>query len=117
MYDPMAVAYHELSSTLNSVAKKRKLKMLGTRNRTFFVIKNIQDSRYLCSFLFHYGARLLFLNICYWKAFLEVFERRKELLQKRNFEKKAVRVRDRELLMKFNVKNWKKCAIQKGSNG
>jgi GT2 family glycosyltransferase len=52
-YDFRAKARHDHSTTLNSVASKKKIDFYSTRNRMLFTWKNISDFRYLFShFLF-----------------------------------------------------------------
>jgi GT2 family glycosyltransferase len=52
LFEPSATVYHETSSTILSLHKKRKIKFIGDRNRTLFLWLNITDIqmiiRYFC---------------------------------------------------------------------
>lgn len=43
IFDPEVTVYHETSSTILSIHKKRKIKFIGDRNRTLFLWLNISD--------------------------------------------------------------------------
>jgi len=43
LFEPSAMVYHEISSTILSLHKKRKIKFIGDRNRTIFLWLNITD--------------------------------------------------------------------------
>jgi GT2 family glycosyltransferase len=43
LFDPSATVYHETSSTILSLHRKRKIKFIGDRNRTLFLWLNISD--------------------------------------------------------------------------
>ena len=56
LLEPSVDVYHETSSTILSLHKKRKIKFIGDRNRTLFVWLNVTDRflilRYFCCFPF-----------------------------------------------------------------
>jgi GT2 family glycosyltransferase len=43
LFEPSVTVYHETSSTILSLHRKRKIKFIGDRNRTLFLWLNITD--------------------------------------------------------------------------
>ncbi len=103
-YEPRCVAHHDHSTTIKSVASKRRLQMISTRNRLLFTWKNIHSPRmYSSHWLFSIG-KLLSLNPTYWSAFLQARKLWPQIAEQREIEKKAARISDEELFRNFQDK-------------
>ena len=50
LLEPSATVYHETSSTILSLHRKRKIKFIGDRNRTMFLWLNITDLPLIASY-------------------------------------------------------------------
>ena len=86
-YDPLSIAYHAESSTINRKKKKNTL-AIATKNKLIFVWKNIHSKRLLISHFIFLGLRLLSLNLIYWKAFRMAIKDLDLIKEKRAIEKK-----------------------------
>lgn len=60
LMEPRTTVYHETSSTILSLHKKRKIKFIGDRNRTLFLWLNITDSALIVRYFLFLPFSLLY---------------------------------------------------------
>lgn len=67
LMEPRTTVYHETSSTIRSLHKKRKIKFIGDRNRTLFLWLNITDPLLVLRYLLFLPFSLLYDVIAFRK--------------------------------------------------
>lgn len=83
-YEPRCVARHDHSSTLTSIAKKRRLQFISQRNRLIFTWKNVRDTKLLISHFANLGFRLLIFTPELWSATIAAARLWPQIRAKRN---------------------------------
>jgi GT2 family glycosyltransferase len=96
-YEPRMVAYHDHSTTINSVAKKNKIRAISTRNKLLFVWANIHSRKLLISHFFNLCLRLITFNRAYWVGFYQAILEIPAILTKRHIEISKSTVSDEDL--------------------
>lgn len=67
LLEPGTTVYHETSSTILNLHKKRKIKFIGDRNRTLFLWLNITDGRLILRYFFCLPFSLLYDVVAFRK--------------------------------------------------
>lgn len=110
-FEPQCKARHDHSTTLNSVASKKRLLFFSFRNRLIFTWKNIHDVHLMTSHLFFLFLKLLTCSPVIWRAFTAALKMLPSILASRKIEKQQSQISDFELFQSFQKKyqkqkNW-----------
>ena len=106
LFDPTTTVYHETSSTILTLHRKRKIKFIGDRNRTLFLWLNITDPLLIARYFLGLPFSLLYDIIGFRKYKFVGFFRALRYLSKipvgRKSRKAHFRVSDREVITKIS---------------
>jgi len=97
-YEPKCRGYHQVSSSLKSVARQQEIDVIAARNRLFFTWKNTHSQRLFSFHLLFLALRLLSFDLTTWSALRNALPYLMELRQDRRQEKMAAVVSDVDLL-------------------
>ncbi len=107
LYEPEAVFYHKVQSTIKIQENKNGIGYISGRNNYLFVWKNITDIDLMLSYFVYIPVFLLRDlmrgKIRFWICFSRALKRIPELLKKRKSEKAHFIRTDREVLLKVNA--------------
>jgi GT2 family glycosyltransferase len=106
LYEPKAVFYHRIQSTITQQHKLDKIKVISASHNYLFTWKNITDLDLIVQHIF-WCPILLLKDLCklkfrFWKAFFRALLKLPEVLKKRKLEKKYIIVSDKSILRKIN---------------
>lgn len=101
VYEPKSVAYHQVSQSLG-VFKRRRVRLIATRNRLIFTWKNIHSPVLLVSHVLFHMLRLLSLNPTIWRSTFMALKNVRRILAARKREKQQSMVDDRALLKQLD---------------
>ncbi len=106
LLEPLVDVYHETSSTILSLHKKRKIKFIGDRNRTLFLWLNITDRsmiiRYFCFFPFSMMYDIIALRKYKFVGFFMALKYLPLIPALRRKRKEYFAVRDKDVLDKIS---------------
>lgn len=105
LLEPATTVFHETSSTILSLHRKRKIKFIGDRNRTLFLWLNITDRpliwRYLLFLPFSLGYDLLAFRKYKFVGFFRALAYLPLIPAKRRLRQRYFRVTDRDVLRRI----------------
>jgi len=106
LYEPKAVFYHKVQSTITKQESKKRIGYISGRNNYLFVWKNITDPGKIISYMifipFFLVRDLLKGKIRFWISFFLAIKKIPELLRKRKIEKQYFKLTDEEILFAVN---------------
>ncbi|MDH4157069.1 MAG: glycosyltransferase [candidate division Zixibacteria bacterium] len=102
VYEPRCRAYHQVSSSLSSVAGRFRIKRVSCRHRLLFTWKNIHSRRLLWAHFFFLALRLASLNAAEWVGLAGALRRMRAVATRRRHEKECALRSDEELLRFFD---------------
>ncbi len=107
LMEPGTIVYHETSSTIGSLHKKRKIKFIGDRNRTLFLWLNITDVSMITRYFLFLPFSLLYDLVAFRKykflGFFSAMVYLPRIMELRTKRKKLFKVRDRDVLMTIGL--------------
>ena len=107
LYEPEAVFYHKIQSTISLQENKKRIGYISGRNNYLFVWKNITDTKMIFSYIFFIPIfllrDLLKGKIRFWISFAWALKKMPHLLMKRKKEKVYFKHTDREILTAVNI--------------
>lgn len=107
LYEPNAIFYHKVQSTITMQENKDRIGYISGRNNYLFVWKNITDIALILSYFIYIPLFLLRDlmrgKLRFWVCFFWALKKVPELLKKRKFEKEHFIYTDREVLLKVNA--------------
>jgi len=105
-YEPEAVFYHRIQSTITQQHKLDKIKIISASHNYLWTWKNITDKDLILKHIFWcpiFLIRDLFrFKFRFWKAFFRALKRLPSVLEKRKIEKQKSKIPDRELFKLIN---------------
>ena len=106
LFDPTTTVYHETSSTILALHRKRKIKFIGDRNRTLFLWLNITDPLLIARYFLCLPFSLLYDIIGFRKykfvGFFSALRYLPRIPGGRRSRKAQFRVSDREVIEKVS---------------
>ena len=106
LFEPHTRVEHETSSTIGTLAKKRKIKLIGDRNRHLFLWANISDNwliaRYLLMLPLSFAADLIWFRKYKLAGFFWALRDIVSIPSARKHRRPLWRVADREILARIS---------------
>jgi GT2 family glycosyltransferase len=109
IFEPRCIGYHKVNTSINKLSSSSQKRMIFNRNRLLFVWKNIHYKPYLLSNILYVIFKLLIIDKGYWWGVRYYFTHKKEIINKRNKEKREFVIDDLKLFYSFKEyqKNFK----------
>jgi GT2 family glycosyltransferase len=102
IYEPKCRAWHQIGSSIKSVAGNSRVKMISTRNQLIFTWKNIHSPNLLVSHFLFLFLRLIMFNLVAWRGLLRALPNIGAVLKKRRHEIQSSVKTDNEILKYFD---------------
>lgn len=108
LFEPFVTVYHQTSSTILSMHKKRKIKFIGDRNRTLFLWQNITDIPMIIRYFLFLPFSLLYDIVTFRKykfiGFFWGLGYLKAVFQGRKKRKSMFKLADKDIIRMVSLK-------------
>lgn len=99
IYEPQSTVYHQHSSTIKSVSKKRKIQKINVRNQYLFRWKNFTDPKLVLLMILEIiTVKIINPNPIEWQAFFGALLKINQVIKKRKKLKKLYQRTDQEIM-------------------